>query len=574
MDRQLILHLLLTLCFTVTLTSCATTETIPLSAAQDEIVTPRELKSRALYQYSRARLRLLEGDPDGALQLIGTAMEDDPDAAYLYLAAAGIHMKSSRIQEAIVATEKSVALDPESRQAQLLLANLFTMVRRNEESVPHYLKAIELDPAKEDAYLHLSVAYVKLLEYDKAVKILKSYLERDPDSTLVNYYLGKSYEQMKLSKEAIVYYKRALVSKPDFEQALIDLGISQESQGLTDDAVVTYRTLLENNPDNAVVRQHLIQLFIQQQRYEDALTMLKELVVSGHGSNDIQRKIGLLYLELERYDDAVALFASLLEKEPDSWQLRFYLASAYEGKELNAKALEEFLKIPPTAPVYLEALSHIAYLYKEQGNPQAGLALLTRAAEAKTGGVEPYLLLSRYLDSLGEQQKWVEVLLRVADDFPKEPRLFFNIGILYDKTGKREESIAMMKKVIAMVPDDAQALNYLGYTYADMGVHLTEALGYINHALEVTPGDGFILDSLGWVYYKMKKYDLAIVNLQRALTVVADDPAILEHLAEAYYASREYDNAIATYRKLIKQEPEKKEYLERLKKIHSESGDR
>jgi len=105
-------------------------------------------------------------------------------------------------------------------------------------------------------------------------------------------------------------------------------------------------------------------------------------------------------------------------------------------------------------------------------------------------------------------------------------------------------------------------------------MHLNDALGYINRALVINPGDGFILDSLGWVYFKMKKYDLAIVNLQRALKVITDDPAILEHLAEAYYANQEYDNAIATYRKLIKLEPGKKEYSDRLKKIRSESGDR
>ncbi len=574
MDRLLITRLLLTLCMTTPLASCVTGGAVSLSTDRNSAVVARELKSRSLYQYSRARLRLLEGDPDGALQLIGTALDDDPDAAYLHLAVAGIYMKSSRIQEAIAATERSVTLDPESRQAQLLLANLFTMVRRNDEAAPHYLKAIALDPSKEDAYLHLSVSYVKLFEYDKAVKILKSYLERDPDSTLVNYYLGKSYEQMKLSKEAIVYFKRALASKPDFEQALIDLGLSQESQGLTDDAVTTYRNLLDSNPENAVVRQHLVQLLIQQQRYEDALTLLKESVASGRDSSDNQRKIGLLYLELERYDAAAAVFGALLEKEPDSWQLRFYLATAYEGKEQNVKALEEFLKIPPTAAVYFEALSHIAYLYKEQGNPEAGLTLLKRAAAAKTGGIEPYLLLARYQDTLGEPGKGVEVLLGVAAEFSAEPRLFFNLGVLYDKSGKRDESIAMMKKVIAMAPDDAQALNYLGYTYAEMGVHLPDALEYINRALTLSPGDGFILDSLGWVYFKMKKYDLAIINLQRALTVVADDPAILEHLGEVYYATREYDNAIATYRKLIKQEPEKKEYLDRLKKIRSESGDR
>ena len=72
----------------------------------------------------------------------------------------------------------------------------------------------------------------------------------------------------------------------------------------------------------------------------------------------------------------------------------------------------------------------------------------------------------------------------------------------------------------------------------------------------------------------MKKYDLAIVNLQRALKELNDDPAVLEHLAEAYYANREFDNAIAIYRKLLKLEPEHKEYADRLRKIRNESGER
>jgi predicted Zn-dependent protease len=99
MNRQQVLYPLLILSFSLSLASCATTEPVSSPTGPDVADSSREMKSRALYQYSRARLRLLEGDTDGALLLIGTAIDEDPDAAYLQYAAAGIYLKTNRLQE-------------------------------------------------------------------------------------------------------------------------------------------------------------------------------------------------------------------------------------------------------------------------------------------------------------------------------------------------------------------------------------------------------------------------------------------------------------------------------------------
>ena len=77
-----------------------------------------------------------------------------------------------------------------------------------------------------------------------------------------------------------------------------------------------------------------------------------------------------------------------------------------------------------------------------------------------------------------------------------------------------------MKEVIALTPDDPQALNYFGYTYAEMGINLDEALQYLKKAVSLRPDDGFFRDSLGWIYFKMKRYDDAILNLERATELV------------------------------------------------------
>jgi len=131
-----------------------------------------------------------------------------------------------------------------------------------------------------------------------------------------------------------------------------------------------------------------------------------------------------------------------------------------------------------------------------------------------------------------------------------------------------------MKKVLTIAPDDAQALNYLGYTYAELGIKLDEALQYLRKAVELRPNDGFILDSLGWVYFKLKRYDEAIPLLERATKLVDDDLTIMEHLADAYAARREHRKALDLYRKILETEPGRKDIIEKKRKVRGESQEK
>jgi tetratricopeptide (TPR) repeat protein len=322
------------------------------------------------------------------------------------------------------------------------------------------------------------------------------------------------------------------------------------------------------------VIQHLVQLYIQQQRFEDALSLLKTITHSGYGGLETRRKIGLLYMELERYDEAIKEFKDILAQEPEALQIRFYLASAYEEKKDYDHAIEEFKKIPPTAFNYNDALGHLAFLYKDKGEPEKGVGLLKDAIAAQSGRVEPYLLLAGLYESLERYDDGLRVLLDVEKHFPADSRIQFRLGILYDKIGDKKASIERMKKTIALTPDDAQALNYLGYTLAEMGIDLEDALRYLTKAVALKPEDGFILDSLGWVYFKMKRYEEAVRELERAHDIVDDDTTVMEHLAAAYSAKHEYRKALNLYRKLLKMEPERKDIAEKINKIRAETGEK
>ena len=132
----------------------------------------------------------------------------------------------------------------------------------------------------------------------------------------------------------------------------------------------------------------------------------------------------------------------------------------------------------------------------------------------------------------------------------------FQLGALYDETKNKEKSIANMKKAIELNPKNAAALNYLGYTWAEMGVRLDEAESLIQEALKIEPNDGFYIDSLGWVYYQKGDYNQAVELLERAVEITVDDPTIIEHLADAYEKAGKADRAVSRYREALKKTKE------------------
>jgi tetratricopeptide (TPR) repeat protein len=132
----------------------------------------------------------------------------------------------------------------------------------------------------------------------------------------------------------------------------------------------------------------------------------------------------------------------------------------------------------------------------------------------------------------------------------------FQLGALYDENKNKEKSIANMKRAIEINPQNAAALNYLGYTWAEMGIQLDEAEILIQRALKIEPNDGFYIDSLGWVYYQKGDYNKAVEFLERAVEITVDDPTIIEHLGDAYEKTSKIDRAVVRYRDALKKTKE------------------
>jgi tetratricopeptide (TPR) repeat protein len=140
------------------------------------------------------------------------------------------------------------------------------------------------------------------------------------------------------------------------------------------------------------------------------------------------------------------------------------------------------------------------------------------------------------------------MLERVVARFPDNDRYRFTLGAAYDEANDKTRAIDEMRHAIELNPKNAAALNYLGYTYADLGERLDEAETLIRRALDIEPDDGFYIDSLGWVYFQRGDYQRAVETLERAAERAGDDPTIVEHLGDAYWKTGRNDSALQSYK--------------------------
>jgi tetratricopeptide (TPR) repeat protein len=231
------------------------------------------------------------------------------------------------------------------------------------------------------------------------------------------------------------------------------------------------------------------------------------------------------------------------------------LASAYEEKKIHAKALEEFKMIPLGSELYGNAQINIGIILKREGKVAQAIEVMERAVRNNRDMPGLYV----YLSSLYEEDKKLSSAEKILREgllaLPNSIDLHYSLGVLYEKTNRFHESINEMESVLKIDPANADALNFIGYTYADRGIRLDEAEKMIKKALTLKPGNVYMIDSLGWVYFRQNRMDMAIKYLKEASDGLPKDPTIAEHLGDAYAKAGKMSEAIEIYKRALKLNP-------------------
>ena len=517
----------------------------------------------AYTSYALACLAEIDGKYPEAESFLRQALERDQGAPYLLLRLSEILAKQGSTQDALAEAQRAVRLDPSDLRARGFLAQLYSQLQEFELAISQYREILDRDPNNKDVRLQLVTLLIRAKDYQAALDELSILTYREPELIIAHYYEAKINLELKEYTKAEKAFLRVLQLNESFLPALFDLAALYATIGKFDMAAEIYRKILLSDPTETTARERLIALYYKmghKDLAEKHLNEMKALI----GPGDAKRKrLGLLYLRYGKLKESIDELTAIVSAWPDDQEARYYLAAALEESEDLDEAYRNFDRVTPESEYFTNARVHMAYLLEKQEKTGEAIELL-RQTITQTGEHSPqlYLVLSSLYEIEEEHESAIDVLREGLQYNDENTDLYYRLGILLGKLKRMEESIKQMEIVIRIDPRHADALNYIGYTYADENVHLDRALQLIEKAIQYKPNSGYIIDSLGWVYFRKGLYDKALTELKKAVELAPHDPAIAEHLGDVYYEKHDYGNALKAYEKAISLENAETERLQ------------
>ena len=526
-----------------------------------------EYSGDAAYHYSLAVLMRLDGDLKGAIEQMKQALAAGPDSPYLTTELVSLYVENNNVDLALSVGEPALARQRGNIELRSILGGLYFTVHQYDKAIREYQTIVDIDPKNLVAYLYLATIYAQEKKYAAAEKAYQKMLEIDPENIIGGYYYAKMLTEINRFAEAETIYQKIIQQRPAFEAAWLSLAQLYETQNKFDEAINVYRRYLDTNPARVGFRMKIAELLVKANKAPQAEKEFKEILKVDPANREVRTALGLLYYDMRRFDEAVAEFSSLLEMAPEDDKLRYLLANALEQKGDTGQALAMYQKIAPAFELYANAQIHAAMILKKENRPADAVSVIIGAIGKKNDQVVLYLYLSSLYEDSKDMVKAEKIIREGIALFPRNTDLHYALGTILEKVNRFEESIQSMEKVLSLDPQNADALNFIGYSYADRGMRLDQAEQMIVQALKIKPDNGYILDSLGWVYFKKNQYTKALNQLKRALELLPDDPNIIEHLGDVYLKIGQNKNAAEYYRKAVKIDPQNTALKKKLDKL-------
>lgn len=556
------------------------------------------------------------GHTTEAIQEAEAALKDDPDypEAHRVLSRIYYHMLETsqgdhgadkeNMAQAIKHLEVLARVEPSDTDSMLLLGRLYRANNQPAKAEDVYRKVLQTDPESRVGLANLAELYIQQSEFDQAAEILNKIPEDDMDSQLFGM-LGYAYAQGQHYDKAIETYEKALAQDPQNTNLRRYYADALLNAGKTAAARTELQNILKSEPEDGVSYKRLAMLDREEGRFDDARKELEKAKSLSPDDLEIPYQQALLESTVGNNDKAIEILQGLVKQSerpggqysvPEANNRALFLERlglAYRDEDKYPEAMETFKQILALGPLQgPRAESLIIETLRLQHQPEKAMAEADAAVKAYPKDQDLAILHATMLGEDGHVDEAVaqlrtfltngpvdrsvyiavaqiylqakhfneaEQAIQKALDLSPKPEdqefALFVQGSIFERQKKYEQAEQTFKKVLSVDPLNASASNYLGYMLADRGVRLEESVKYIQKALELEPNNGAYLDSLGWAYFKMGRYDLAEPPLEAAARLIQNDPTIHEHLGNLYLRMGQPARAQEEWQRALKEWP-------------------
>ena len=380
-------------------------------------------------------------------------------------------------------------------------------------------------------------------------------LEENPGlQGVVHIHKALMYDVAGAAEEAAAAYDKALEAADNPTFRLIRLaGNFFERNDAHERALEIYRGFLESRPGVDVAEDLLAHA--ESGEVPEAI-----IGTTAEGMAEVYFDIGTLLSQEGARDMALVHANIALHLRPDFNEALILVGETLQGLERHQAAIDAFQRVSGESEFHWNVGLRIAAELNELGKTEEAIAKLRSLAEQQPERFEPHFRIGNLLR---EEERFEEAakaydsaVERIAEPQGYHWSLFYFRGIAYERSDDWDKAEADFLRALELRPEDPYVMNYLAYSWVEQHSHLDRAQEMLKRAVELRPEDGYIVDSLGWVYYRLGKYEQSVEKLERAVELQPQDPTINDHLGDAYWRTGRKREARVQWQRALSLDPD------------------
>jgi len=524
-----------------------------------------ELTEPILYEMLLGEIALQRGSPDLAAQTYAELAKrtKDPRIARRAIEIANF---ARAPQYALEAARAWLEADPTSLQALQTLAGLLVGTRRVDEAEPYLARLLASDgAAAANGFTQLGRLLAGNPDKQANLRVARSLAAKYPDLPQAHLAVAQAALAANDEAGALAGTRRAAQLQPDWEAAAIfEAQILQRKSPA--EAGKSLAGFLDKYPQAREARLSYARLLVSERKLAEARVEFEKLLAANPSNSDVIYAVGLLAAQLKDYPTAEANLKRLLDlgfRDPNA--VRFTLGQIAEEQKDWSAATDWYLSIQ-RGEQYLPSRLRTAGVMAKQGKLAEARAFLSALNASGEQRVQLLIAEAQLLREANQHREAFELLGKALEAQPEQPELLYDHALTAEKLERFEVLEGNLRKLIQVKPDHAHAYNALGYSFAERNLRLAEARKLIERALEISPEDYYIVDSMGWVLYRMGDLKGAAEQLRRAY-LGRPDGEIGAHLGEVLWQMGERAEAERIWQEALKNYPDNETLHKTVKRL-------
>ncbi|HKV09913.1 MAG TPA: tetratricopeptide repeat protein [Thermoanaerobaculia bacterium] len=523
-------------------------------------------------------LDLAAKDPEAmttALDALEAVRRRDPADVESLLTLGRLYLDQRQPAKAAEVLRDLVTNVPQQRMAYALLVEALLQADKPAEAEAALQEILSFDTSSLEARLTLAELLDRRGDHASSITLLKGASEEARAEPRLRRQLAWSLYLNGDLEEALTTVDPLLTGQETSASLPLLKGLILTAEGRNSEALELLKKVREAQPKDVTIAATMARVLAREGRRDEAARVLAELAETlaadpekADDAREARIELAQVYGEAKDWDKASQTLKPLLEsKDPE---VRGQAVLIQADNLIQAKKYDEALALvdaEEASPVLTgkRAEALIRAGREEEGNRLLSGLAASEDPQTAVNAVQVYHRLDRYDES-------IPVLEKIAAARPELPIPGFLLGAAYERVGQRDKAIAEFRRVLKLEPDFHAALNYLGYTFAEKGENLDEAVDLTRRAVALDPDNGSYVDSLGWAYYQLGRYDQARGYLERAARLEPEDATLQEHLGDVYVALGQKERAREAYRRAVELDDDNLEKVrQKLDKLGGES---